>query len=175
MAIEKTIIIKTETKEATKNIQNLSDGVKGVGKSSTGAKKGLTEMKGSTDKLGLSFKALGIGLIVTAFMKLKDLFSGNIETARKFEVAGAKISAMFDVLRDRLEPLFMSLSKLFTAYVHTRTSFTLTFGVTTSATGDTKYTGTAWISSLSLTAPLEDSATYSASFTGSGALTQTIA
>jgi hypothetical protein len=114
MAIEKTIIIKTETKEATKNIQNLSDGVKGVGKSSTGAKKGLTEMKGSTDKLGLSFKALGIGLIVTAFMKLKDLFSGNIETARKFEVAGAKISAMFDVLRDRLEPLFMSLSKLFT-------------------------------------------------------------
>ena len=47
-------------------------------------------------------------------MKLKDLFSGNIETARKFEVMGAKLSAMFDVLRDRLEPLFMSLGKLFT-------------------------------------------------------------
>jgi len=42
------------------------------------------------------------------------LFSGNIETARKFEVLGAKLAAMFDVLRDRLEPLFMSLGKLFT-------------------------------------------------------------
>ena len=57
----------------------------------------------------------------------------------------------------------------------TRTSFTVTFGVTTSATEDTKYTGTAWITSLSLTAPLEDTSTYSVSMTGSGALTQTIA
>ena len=68
-----------------------------------------------------------------------------------------------------------TLSELFTAYITTRASFTITFGVTTTVTGDTKYTGTAWLSSLSLTAPLEDSSTYSASFTGSGALTQTIA
>ena len=48
-------------------------------------------------------------------------------------------------------------------------------GVTSSSTGDTKYTGTVWMTSASLTAPTEDSATYSASFQGSGALTQTIA
>ena len=71
-------------------------------------------MSGATKMLGTAFKALGIGVIIAAFMKLKDLFSGNIETARKFEVMGAKVSAMFDVLRDRLEPLFMSLGKLFT-------------------------------------------------------------
>ena len=69
----------------------------------------------------------------------------------------------------------LTLSELFTTYMATRTSFTVTFGVTTSATEDTKYTGTAWITSLSLTAPLEDTSTYSVSMTGSGALTQTIA
>ncbi len=68
-----------------------------------------------------------------------------------------------------------TLSELFTAYITTRASFTITFGVTSSSTGDTKYTGTVWMTSASLTAPTEDSATYSASFQGSGALTQTIA
>lgn len=67
-----------------------------------------------------------------------------------------------------------TLSELFTSYIHTRASFTITFGVTTTGTEDTKYSGTVWMTSASLNAPLEDSATYSASFQGSGALTQTI-
>ena len=114
MAIEKTIVLKADTSQATKDIKKLDDGVKGVDKSSKVAKGGLGKMSGATKMLGTAFKALGIGVIIAAFMKLKDLFSGNIETARKFEVMGAKVSAMFDVLRDRLEPLFMSLGKLFT-------------------------------------------------------------
>ena len=114
MAIEKTIVLKADTSQATKDIKKLDDGVKGVDKSSKVAKGGLGKMSGATKTLGTAFKALGIGVIIAAFMKLKDLFSGNIETARKFEVLGAQLSAMFDVLRDRIEPLFMSLSKLFT-------------------------------------------------------------
>ena len=68
-----------------------------------------------------------------------------------------------------------TLSEIFTGYIHTRASFTLTFGVTSTTTGDTKYTGTAWLTSASLSAPNEDTATFSVSFQGSGALTQTIA
>ena len=75
-----------------------------------------------------------------------------------------------------------TLSELFQKYIgkdstgtDNRASFTITFGVTGSTAGDTKYTGTAWLTSLSLTAPLEDTSTYSASFQGSGALLQTIA
>jgi hypothetical protein len=114
MAIEKTVKLNVDIGDAKKNIKKLDDGVKGVDKSSKGAKSGLKGMTSGTKALGAGFKALGIGLIIAAFMKLKDLFSGNIETARKFEVMGTKLSAMFDVLRDRLEPLFMSLGKLFT-------------------------------------------------------------
>ena len=68
-----------------------------------------------------------------------------------------------------------TLSEIFTGYIHTRASFTLTFGTTGSTAGDTKYTGTAWLTSASLSAPNEDTATFSVSFQGSGALTQTIA
>ena len=68
-----------------------------------------------------------------------------------------------------------TLSEIFTGYITTRASFILTFGVTSSTTGDTKYTGTAWLTSASLSAPNEDTATFSVSFQGSGELTQTIA
>ena len=69
----------------------------------------------------------------------------------------------------------LTLSELFSTMIESRVTTSVTFGVTTSATGDTKYTGDVWMTSASLTAPLEDSATYSASFQGTGALTQTIA
>tara|TARA_R100001463_G_scaffold136355_2_gene201526 strand:+ start:226 stop:678 length:453 start_codon:yes stop_codon:yes gene_type:complete len=68
-----------------------------------------------------------------------------------------------------------TLSDMFTAYIHTRASFTLTFGSTIiTGIGWTKYTGTAWMTSASLTAPNEDTSTFSVTFQGSGALTQAI-
>ena len=68
-----------------------------------------------------------------------------------------------------------TLSDLFTGYLATRTSFDLTFGNTSATAGNTKYTGTAWLTSASLTAPLEDTSTFSVSFQGSGPLVQAIA
>ena len=85
MAIDKTIKLKVDSKDAVKGIDQVEKGVKGVDKSAKGAKSGLGGMVGAAKGLGTAFKALGIGLIIAAFMKLKDIFSGNIETARRFE------------------------------------------------------------------------------------------
>lgn len=63
---------------------------------------------------------------------------------------------------------------LVNAYILTRASLTITFGTTDTETGDTKYTGTVYMTSASMSAPTEESATFSASFQGTGALTQTI-
>lgn len=68
-----------------------------------------------------------------------------------------------------------TLSDMFTSYIYTRTKFELTFGVTTTTSGDTKYVGDAWMTSASLSAPNEDTATFSVSFQGTGTLTQTVA
>ena len=86
MAVKKTIILEAKTKDAEKGIKKVKNEVKGVGTSAKGASGGLKGMVGITKTLGVAFKALGIGLIVAAFMKLKDIFSGNIETARQFEI-----------------------------------------------------------------------------------------
>ena len=109
MAQKKTIIIDVEAKDGIKQVDQLKKGVEGVDSSSKGAKAGLGGMTGVTKKLGVAFKALGIGLIVAAFVKLKDIFSGNIETARQFEVISAKLGAAFDVIRDRAEEFIKSL------------------------------------------------------------------
>lgn len=68
-----------------------------------------------------------------------------------------------------------TLSDMFTAYIATRTSFTLVFG-NTSSVGDgwTTYTGTAWMTSASVTAPLEDTSTFTVNFQGTSTLTQAI-
>ena len=57
-----------------------------------------------------------------------------------------------------------------------RTSFKLRFAYgsgTPTESGDTYYEGDVYITSLSLDSPLEDSATFSASFEGTGVLTDT--
>ena len=97
----------------------------------------------------------------------------NMEGMRNWDVSCDALYAWLDPSGSAISN--ETLSEIFTGYLSTRASFTLTFGVTSSGTGDTKYTGTAWLTSASLTAPLEDTATFSVSFQGSGALTQTIA
>ena len=96
----------------------------------------------------------------------------NMEGMRNWDVSVDAMYAWLDASGSAITG--KTLSELFTAYINTRASFTITFGVTTTGSEDTKYSGTVWMTSASLTAPLEDSATYSASFQGTGALTQTI-
>ena len=69
-----------------------------------------------------------------------------------------------------------SLSDMFTNYIYTRAEFLITFGANTAEAGigKTKYSGQAWITSASITAPNEDTSTFTVSFQGSGPLTQTI-
>ena len=60
-------------------------------------------------------------------------------------------------------------SELF-ADIGSRTQVTVKFS--TEETGDDRYTGTAYVASLSASAPLEDVVSYSGSFAGDGVLTE---
>ncbi len=63
---------------------------------------------------------------------------------------------------------------LLNSYIITRTSLVVRFGNTDGTTSNIYYEGTAWLTAFSVSAPTEDTATYSLSLTGTGALTQTI-
>lgn len=96
----------------------------------------------------------------------------NMEGLRNWDVSCDALYAWVDPAGDPITN--KTLSDLFTGYLATRTSFELTFGNTGVVADDTKYVGTAWLTSASLTAPLEDTSTFSVSFQGSGPLVQTI-
>ena len=64
----------------------------------------------------------------------------------------------------------VALANIITA----RTALTIKFGNVTAATGDTVYSGSVYLTSFSVSAGTEDTATYSMSFEGTGALTQTV-
>jgi len=59
-------------------------------------------------------------------------------------------------------------------YILTRTALTVKFGNSGAATGDALYSGSAYVTSGSVSAGTEDTATYSLSLVGTGALTLTV-
>ena len=113
MAVEKVIKLRVDTGNSAKEVKKVDQGIKDTGKSAKGAQGGISGMTGATKTLGMAFKAAGIGIIIGLLVKLKDLFSGNMETARKFERMQAKVGAQFDVIRDRIEPFFLAIMKAF--------------------------------------------------------------
>ena len=63
---------------------------------------------------------------------------------------------------------------LLNSYMITRQALTIKFGNVAAATGDTVYSGSVWLTSFSVSAGTEDTATYSISLEGTGAITQTV-
>lgn len=61
-------------------------------------------------------------------------------------------------------------NELYSSYIASRTEFELKFS--TEVAGDIKWSGNAFMTSLSMDTPNEDSSTWSASFSGTGTLTQ---
>ena len=109
MAIDKTINLDVNTGDSKKDVDGVNKSLGKTGGAAGGAKKGLKGLAGGFKGIGLAWKAMGIGALIAAFETLKSLFTGNIETARQLERMGSQLSAMFDVIRDAAEPLFVAL------------------------------------------------------------------
>ena len=102
MAIEKTIVLKADTSQATKDIKKLDDNVKGIDRSSIGAKGGIISMSNATKLLGASLKATGIGLVIGLFVKLQEALSQNQVVMDTFNVVTESISITFQKLINTL-------------------------------------------------------------------------
>ena len=98
MAIEKTIIIKAETKEAAANVQKLNTQIQATDEATVAAESGFVALTSTINAAGLAFKALGIGLIVSAFVSLKDALGENQVVLDKVNIATAVIGDIFQKL-----------------------------------------------------------------------------
>ena len=92
----------------------------------------------------------------------------QLEAQRDWEVSVEGMLIFVDGSGSAISDLTMN--ELYSTYIATRTEFTLMFS--TEVTGDIKWSGQAFMTSLSADTPNEDSSTWSGSFSGTGALTQ---
>tara|TARA_R100000655_G_scaffold62757_3_gene101240 strand:+ start:3620 stop:4066 length:447 start_codon:yes stop_codon:yes gene_type:complete len=103
-------------------------------------------------------------------------FAESLEGQRNFEVsvdgAYAWTNAAGSDLTNGADDLV--LKYMLDAGSNTREAFTLRWGNTGGATGDTYYQGSAFLTSFSATGGTEDTATYSMTFAGTGAITQNV-
>lgn len=98
----------------------------------------------------------------------------NLEGLRSFSIDTDGAYAFSDAGGT---PLTNGADDLLNSYILTRVPFTVRFGITGGAvgSGDIYYEGSVFLTSFSASGGVEDTATYSLSFTGTGALTQTVA
>ena len=114
MAIQKVIEIVAETKQALKDIKELyneqldlqkdaiksqdklNDEVADLGNAAKESKKGLDTIKKGVSGVGLAFKALGIGLIISAFNTFKDVLFSNQEIADGFATVMNTVNIIFN-------------------------------------------------------------------------------
>jgi hypothetical protein len=95
MAIEKNIKINVDAKDAIKDVKSLDKSVNDTSKSAADSKSSFGKMTTGVQGLGLAFKALGIGLIVAAFVKLQDALSQNQAFADKVNIALETVNITF--------------------------------------------------------------------------------
>lgn len=103
-------------------------------------------------------------------------FAESLEGQRNWEVsvdgAYAWTNAAGSALTNGSDDLV--LKYMLDAGSNTREAFTLRWGNTGGATGDTYYEGFGFLTSFSATGGTEDTATYSMTFTGTAGITQTV-
>ena len=103
--ITKVIELVFKTKGAEKGAEDLNKGLKATDKTAGG-------VKGAINKIGLAFKAAGIGLIIAAFAKLTELFQTNQKVMDAFNVIGETTTIIFNDLFNAIFNTASELSKV---------------------------------------------------------------
>tara|TARA_R100001443_G_scaffold1056_1_gene4112 strand:+ start:1755 stop:3236 length:1482 start_codon:yes stop_codon:yes gene_type:complete len=112
MAVDKTIKINVDAKDGIKQVEKLKKGVEATGKGAKNSKKGFSAMQSGIKGVGLAFKAMGVGLIVSAFVALKDALGENQAVMDKVNLASAVIGDIFQKLVNTVMAVVKSLGLL---------------------------------------------------------------
>ena len=96
MAIEKTINIDVESKDALAGIKSIDNGLTGLDDSAKKGSKGIGKVSNAFKSLGVAMKAAGIGIVIAALAKLSEIFMQNQKVANLFNTAFEGLSIAFN-------------------------------------------------------------------------------
>jgi hypothetical protein len=120
MAIEKTIILKTDLGDTEKDLTKVNEQLKTIENQGVDSFKKIEKSVENTEKstktlakgfsaAGLALKAMGIGLLISAFNILKDLFMSNQKIADAFgtsiKALGIIFNDLFSFIENSIEPV----------------------------------------------------------------------
>jgi len=98
-----TVELEAKTGKAIDKIDDLEQGIKGLNEELADTSKGLDDLDGGAKKaskgikgIGVALKAAGVGLVIAAFAKLKEVFEQNQSVADTFATAFEVVSLMFN-------------------------------------------------------------------------------
>ena len=114
MAIDRTIKITADTGDAQQKVDELKMGVEGIDAGAAASKKGFSIMRKGVQAVGLSLKAMGIGLVIAAFVQLKEMFMSNQAIMDSVSVGAETMKAVFQELIDIALPLGEAITSAFT-------------------------------------------------------------
>jgi hypothetical protein len=89
MAIEKTVKLQIDAEEAIKRLEAVEKQLEDISKTSKKTEQGTSMLAKGFRGIGLAWKAIGIGAVITALQFLADKFSANQQILDKFNVASA--------------------------------------------------------------------------------------
>lgn len=112
MAVEHTVKLNVDAGDGIKKVDDLKKGIKETGDSAKNSKKGFSAMQSGVKGVGLAFKAMGVGLIISAFMALKDALGENQVVMEKVNIATAVIGDIFGKLTNTVIAVVKSLGIL---------------------------------------------------------------
>ena len=109
---KKTIKIDADTSGAVKGLKRAEQGTKSLSAGTKAAAASTGLLAKGFKLVGMAMKAAGIGLIISAFLTLKNMMTSNIEFARKVEVIWKQLTAVFSVVVDRITDLISGTRSL---------------------------------------------------------------
>ena len=110
--------VKTNADETAKSfikvsdaVVDVNDGIKDLGRSSGNAEGGLKKVSKGITAIGLSFKAAGIGLVISAFVMLKEVFSQNQKVADALSSGMETVSIVFNEVARVVSDVYTRVDK----------------------------------------------------------------
>ena len=111
MAIEKTIELKVEAKEALNKLENIDESLQDINKTTKKTEQSTGKLESGFKGVGLAFKAMGIGLVLSAFNKLSEALMRNEAIADTLETVFNSIGVVFKLVTDSIVNTYQAVAK----------------------------------------------------------------
>lgn len=109
--IEKTVEINVDSKGAVKGIEQVNSGLAGLGEATANVEKGTSAASKGFKGLGTAIKAAGIGLVISALVGLKEVFSQNQKVVDVFSTAFETFSIVANQVVSAVINVYEAVSK----------------------------------------------------------------